>query len=67
MQAPFLVYAMCTDSFARWFYLQFGIDFDYFTMTRFQIINTVIGAKLTNYGLGTVIKLFRTKEGQQDN
>ena len=52
--APFLVYAMCTDSFARWFYLQFGIDFDYFTMTRFQIINTVIGAKLTNYGLGTV-------------
>lgn len=52
--APFLVYAMCTDSFARWFYLQFGIDFDYFTMTRFQIINTVIDANLTNYGLGTV-------------
>lgn len=23
-------------------------------MTRFQIINTVIDAKLTNYGLGTV-------------
>ena len=52
--APFAVYMMCSDEFARWFYLQFGIDFNYFTMTRFEIINTVIDAKLTNFGLGTV-------------
>lgn len=52
--APFAVYFMCQDSFAIWFYKEFNIDFNTFTMTRFDIINTVIDADLTNYGLGTV-------------
>lgn len=52
--APFLVFMMCTDEFANWFLFKFGISFNEFTMTRFEIINTVIDANLTNYGLGTV-------------
>lgn len=52
--APFSVFYMCNDNFAAWFYLKFGIDFNMFTMTRFDIINTVIDANLINYGLGTV-------------
>lgn len=52
--APYLVYYMCEDSFASWFYHKFGIDFNQFTMTRFDIINTVIDAKIKNFGLGTV-------------
>jgi hypothetical protein len=52
--APFAVYVMCTDTFADWFYQQFNISFNDFTMTRFFIINTVIDADLMNYGLGTV-------------
>ncbi len=54
ISAPFIVYYMCNDSFAMWFYNRFGIDFNEFTMTRFEIINTVIDADLNNYGLGTV-------------
>lgn len=52
--SPFAVYFMCQDSFASWFYAKFKIDFNTFTMTRFDIINTVIDADLKNYGLGTV-------------
>ena len=52
--APFLVFFICTDEFALWFYTKFGLDFNKFTMTRFDIINTVIDANLPNYGLGTV-------------
>lgn len=52
--SPFTVYFMCQDSFASWFYAKFNIDFNTFTMTRFDIINTVIDADLKNYGLGTV-------------
>lgn len=51
---PFAAKMMCTDSFSAWFYTQYGIDFNKFTMTRFYIINTVIDANLTSYGLGTV-------------
>lgn len=51
---PIATYVMCTNQFAQWFYLKFGIDFDQFTMTRFSIINAVVDAHLTNYGLGTV-------------
>lgn len=59
--APFAVYYMCTDSFANWFYHQFGIDFNQFTMTRFYIINTVIDADLPCYGLGTVTNYLETR------
>ena len=52
--APFAMYYMCTEEFAKWFFLTFHYDWNTFTMTRFEIINTVIDAKLTNYGLGTV-------------
>lgn len=64
--APFAIYYMCTESFASWFYQKFGIDFDLFTMTRFSIINTVIDADLTNYGLGTVTDFLENRgvEGQ---
>lgn len=51
---PTIIYLLCTDQFADWFYMQYGIDFDAFTMSRFQIINAVIDANLANYGLGTV-------------
>ena len=51
---PFATYYMCSDAFANWFFHKFAISFDKFTMTRFSIINTVINADLTNYGLGTV-------------
>lgn len=59
--APFAVYYMCSDVFATWFYHQFGIDFNQFTMTRFDIINTVIDANLPNYGLGTVTDYLETR------
>lgn len=51
---PFAAQMMCTDSFSNWFYTRYGIDFNMFTMTRFYIINTVVDANLTSYGLGTV-------------
>lgn len=51
---PSTVYIMCTDEFADWFESRYGVNFNEFTMTRFYIINTVIDANLTNYGLGTV-------------
>lgn len=60
--APFLVYYMCDNSFASWFYSQFKIDFNKFTMTRFDIINTVIDANLTNYGLGTVTDYLEARD-----
>ena len=59
--SPFAVYYMCEDSFASWFYEKFKIDFNTFTMTRFDIINTVIDADLTNYGLGTVTDYLETR------
>lgn len=64
--APFVAYVLCTDDFASWFYSRFKIDFNAFSMTRFQIINTVIDAKLTNYGLGTVTDFLELRgvEGQ---
>lgn len=60
--APFAVYYMCEDSFASWFYNKFKIDFNTFTMTRFDIINTVIDADLTNYGLGTVTDFLEKRD-----
>ena len=45
---------MCTDEFAFWFESKYDVDFNEFTMTRFYIVNMVIDANLTNYGLGTV-------------
>lgn len=51
---PSTVYIMCTDEFADWFESRYGVNFNEFTMTRFYIINMVIDANLTNYGLGTV-------------
>lgn len=51
--APFVVYYMCDDTFVSWFYRKTGVDFNYFTMSRLEIINAVIDAHLTNYGLGT--------------
>ena len=51
--APFVVYYMCDDTFASWFYRETGVDFNDFTMSRLEIINAVIDAHLTNYGLGT--------------
>ena len=50
---PFLAKLMCSDEFANWFYLQFGVNFNKFTMTRFEIINLVIDADLPKLGLGT--------------
>lgn len=63
---PSLIFLMCTDEFADWFYMQTGVDFNEFTMTRFFIINTVIDADLTNYGLGTVTDFLemRGEQGQ---
>lgn len=63
---PSLIYMMCTDEFADWFYMQTGVDFNEFTMTRFFIINTVIDENLTNYGLGTVTDFLeiRGEQGQ---
>lgn len=51
---PSTVYIMCTDEFAFWFESKYDVDFNEFTMTRFYIVNMVIDANLTNYGLGTV-------------
>lgn len=59
--APFFVYLICTDSFANWFYQQFQISLNYFTMTRIFIINTVIDANLVNYGLGTVTNFLEAR------
>ena len=50
---PFVAELMCTDEFAMWFYQQFEIEFNKFTMTRFYIINLVIDADLPQMGLGT--------------
>lgn len=61
---PSLIFLMCTDEFADWFYMQTGVDFNEFTMTRFFIINTVIDANLTNYGLGTVTDFLELRGGQ---
>lgn len=58
--APFAVYFICNDDFAYWFYLKTGLDFNQFTMTRFEIINYIIDAKLTNYGLGTITNYLGT-------
>ena len=64
--APFVIYYLSTDTFDAWFYQKFGVDFDYFSMTRFSIINTVIDADLVNYGIGTVTQFLelRNVEGQ---
>ncbi len=51
--SPFLIEAMLEDSFARAFYNYFKIDFNKFTMGRFDIINYIVDINLTNYGLGT--------------
>lgn len=58
---PFATQLMCSNSFASWFYRMTGIDFNYFTKTRFSIINTVIDANLTSYGLGTVTHYLETR------
>lgn len=50
---PFATFAMCTDTFATWFYHRFHIDFNEFTMTRFYLVNLIIDSHITNYGLGT--------------
>lgn len=64
--APFAMYYMCTDEFSKWFFKTFNYDWNIFTMTRFEIINTVIDANLTNYGLGTVTDFLeiRNYDGQ---
>ncbi len=64
--APFAVYYMCDDTFAHWFLTKTGIDFNEFTMSRFEIINAVIDRDLTNFGLGTVSNFLerRGRSGQ---
>lgn len=51
---PTAIYLMCSDDFSFWFYRTFDVDFNSFTMTRFEIINAVIDSNQTNYGLGTI-------------
>ena len=58
---PFVTQLLCTDAFANLFYSKFGISFDYFTKTRFSIINAVIDASIKPNGLGTVTNFLESR------
>ncbi|MBQ7202775.1 MAG: hypothetical protein IJS03_02020 [Eubacterium sp.] len=56
---PLTVYFVITDSFSNWFFSKFGLDFNEFSMSRFQIYRAIVYANIPNYGLGTTTAYLR--------
>ena len=66
---PIILRLIYTDSFAAWFYSTFEIDFNLFTMTRMDIVSSVLNNNsFINYGLGSITNFLieRGVDGQMN-
>lgn len=52
--SPSVLSLICNNNFENWFYNEFGMKLDTFTMGRITTLNYVIDSNRTNRGLGSI-------------
>lgn len=52
--SPSVLSLICNNNFENWFYKEFGMKLDAFTMGRVTTLNYVIDSNRTNLGLGSI-------------
>jgi len=52
--SPSILHLICNNNFENWFYNEFGMKLDAFTMGRVTTLNYVIDSNRTNLGLGSI-------------
>ena len=52
--SPSILSLICNNNFENWFYNEFGMKLDAFTMGRVTTLNYVIDSNRTNLGLGSI-------------
>ncbi|MBC9825916.1 hypothetical protein [Carnobacterium inhibens] len=65
--APIVIIMLLSNNFDLWFYNNFGISFNQFTLGRFNLLQTVIDYNGTFDGLGTVNELIAAKYSNINN